>query len=338
MPRKATPWFRQRRGSTGRWYVTINGKQIPLPVTDPSDEAGAWDAFRALVSKAVKEGAAGRPEPVAELVKPYLDAVAHKINPRTRQTYESYLRHFVARFGNSASGQIDPGIVEKSATEQGWSDSNRANYLWAVQAFLRWCGRKDFALSRPAKESRGAEAVVTEADQADILREARGDFHDYCRFLWTTGARPMEAARLTAESVDWTTGTATLKQHKTKKKGKARILYLNSEALAILRRQAERHKGTGPLFRGQGGRQLSLQAVVTRFLRVSEKIGRPVSAYMYRHSWATRALAAGISDAHVAALLGHTSTRMLHAHYSHLTANARLLRETAERLVGQKAA
>jgi integrase len=76
----------------------------------------------------------------------------------------------------------------------------------------------------------------------------------------------------------------------------------------------------------------SRQAIVTRFLRVSAKVGRTVTAYPYRHTWATRALAAGIPDTHVAALLGHASTAMVHKHYSHVDANARLLRELVDKL------
>jgi integrase len=316
--------------------VNFNGKQTPLPITDPKDQAGAWDAFRALVTQAVTDAtkaAAARPEPVAELVAAYLDAIAHRISPQTWKGYAAYLRHFVARFGNSAAGQIEPATVEKSAAAENWSASNRANYLWAVQAFLRWCGRRDLKLARPAKDSRGAEAIVSPDLHARVLRETTGDFHQYVRFLWCVGCRPMEAARLTVEGVDWATGTATLKQHKMKHKGKKRILYLSTEALSILREQADRHK-EGPLFRGLGGRPFSLQAVVSRFCRLSEKLEVSVCAYNYRHTFGTRALAAGLPDTHVAALMGHTSTRMLHQHYSHITADARLLREAAERLAG----
>lgn len=333
MARKPAPWYRT---AAKRWYVTIRSKKVALPVTDPNDQAGAWDAFRALVKQTVAEQAAtsdARLEPVAELVKPYLDSIAHKIAPRTRQGYESYLRTFLHHWGKSAAGAIDPGAVEKGALQMEWSDSNRHNYLWAVQAFLRWCGFRDFKLARPGKDSRGAEAVISPELHARILRETTGDFHQLIRFLWATGCRPMEGARLTAEVVDWATGTVTLKQHKTRHKGKRRILYLSSEAVTILREQAERHQA-GALFRGLGGRPFSLQAIVSRFLRLSDKLGVSVCSYSYRHTFGTRALAAGLPDTHVAALMGHTSTRMIHQHYSHINADARLLREAAERLAG----
>ena len=50
-------------------------------------------------------------------------------------------------------------------------------------------------------------------------------------------------------------------------------------------------------------------------------------AYGYRHSFATTALANGVPDAQVAALLGHASTTILHQHYSHLTSQAQALRD-----------
>lgn len=330
MPRKAAPWY---RNTAGRWYVHINGKQTPLPVTDPNDQAGAWDAFRSLVNKAL-QSQASRPEPIAALVPEYLESIEHRTNRKTRTGYGCYLRRFVALFGNRAVCELDPETVEKRAKEEDWSDTNRANYLWTCQALVRWAGRKDFTLRRPSKESRGADALIDESTHRLVLRETTGDFHELCRLLWATGCRPMEAARLLATDVDWASGTVTLKHHKMKHKGRKRILYLSGEAIGILKGQSDRYDGKGNLFRGIAGKPFTVHAICCRMIRVSEKIGRPVTAYGYRHSYATRALAAGIPDAHVAALMGHTSTAMVHRHYSHIGANARLLREISEKLAG----
>lgn len=311
--------------------MQLNGRQTPLPVTDPKDEVAAFAAFQRLL--AASTTSTTRPEPIADLTAEYLDAIGHRISLTTRRGYEILLRRLSARLGNRAAGEIEPCIVEKVAANENWSDSHRANFLFAAQAFLRWCGRKDLKLARPAKESRGAEAVISPELHARILRECTGDFHQFVKVLWLTGARPMEVAGLTVEGIDQASGTATLKKHKTKHKGKKRILYLSSESLEIVAEQTERYR-SGHLFRGYGGRPFSRMAIVCRFLRVSAKIGKDVTAYQYRHSWASRALAAGIPDTHVAALMGHTSTNMLHRHYSHITANARLLREVAERAAG----
>lgn len=331
MPRKAHPWFRT---TAGRWYVTINGIKTPLPVTDKTDEAGAWDAFKTLLDKALSEKQAARKETVASLIPAYLESLPDKDEPPNAKSirgYASCLRRFSALFGERCIGDIDAKSVGKRAAEEGWSDSHRANYLWVVQAFMRWAGIKEFSIRRPAKESRGAEAVISEEVYHKILRETTGDFHQLMRLLWVVGSRPMESGSLTAEMIDWTSGTVTLKKHKTQRHAVKRILYLNTPALAILREQADRYK-EGPLFRGLHGQALSLQSVMTRMIRLSARIGHHVTAGMFRHTFATRALAAGVPDVHVAALLGHTSTRMIHKHYGHIHANARLLRETAEKI------
>jgi len=66
-----------------------------------------------------------------------------------------------------------------------------------------------------------------------------------------------------------------------------------------------------------------------------EKSGLPHAiAYGMRHSYATEALASGIPDTTVAALLGHTGTAILHKHYSHLTSRADVLRQAAAKVRG----
>ena len=65
---------------------------------------------------------------------------------------------------------------------------------------------------------------------------------------------------------------------------------------------------------------------------LKERTGVRAMAYGYRHTFATEALASGVSDAQVAALLGHSSTATLHKHYSHLTSQATAMREALSRV------
>jgi integrase len=53
--------------------------------------------------------------------------------------------------------------------------------------------------------------------------------------------------------------------------------------------------------------------------------------YGYRHTFATDALANGVSDAHIAELLGH-SVAMLGRHYSHLVARTGVLKAALGRV------
>jgi integrase len=152
--------------------------------------------------------------------------------------------------------------------------------------------------------------------------------------LWNTGARPKEICCLTAEQVRMATeGVIPLTDHKTAHKGKARFIVLTGEAWGVARRRSQ--GGTGLLFPSETGGRLTAQAIGHRLKKLCRRAGvGHVIAYGFRHTFATDALTAGVPDATVAALLGHTSTAMLHRHYSHLTSRTTVLREAVVRVRG----
>lgn len=324
--RQPTPWYRKSRGE---WFVTLEGKQVPLGVKDPRARAAAYAALEAYFQGEDAGPNAG--QLIADLVPAYLDSVSHRVEPQTVVKYRGDLAWLLAQFPTAPVDVLVPVEIEKAAARESWSDSHRANVLYTVQSFVRWAGRHSFKLVRPPKDSRGSESVIPPEVYERILRETTGDFHQLCRALWFTGTRPSEMFTLTVEAVDWANSSATLKRHKTKKKGKTRVVHFSPEAMKVLTEQRDRY-GSGALFRGVRGERLTIRAVVGRFLRLSEKVGHPVTSYCFRHSYATRALSAGLPDTHVAALLGHTSTTMLHKNYSHIGENAKVLREAAARL------
>jgi len=89
---------------------------------------------------------------------------------------------------------------------------------------------------------------------------------------------------------------------------------------------------TGPLLRNSWGNPWDKDAIGHAMRRASKKAKVKGIAYGYRHGFATDALAKGIPDATVAALLGHSSTAMLHKHYSHLTSRTAVLKEAVDRI------
>ena len=88
------------------------------------------------------------------------------------------------------------------------------------------------------------------------------------------------------------------------------------------------------MLRNRNGVGWTRNAICLAFRRTSKRAGVRATAYGYRHAFATEALAAGVPDAHVAALLGHTSTAMLHRHYSHLTHQAQAMRAALAKVRG----
>jgi integrase len=344
MPRKAKPWY---RASRAQWYGYLEGKQVPLGISDPGDEAAALAVLRQLLSKA-RETSESAP-PWADRVAAFVAAKeARDLAPKTVADYRRHLAFWLAHFGTHSASDLfspararrpnaDPSDLlseptEASANVATWGENTRRNYLAAVETFLRWCGYR-VILEKPGRESAGAGMVISEAVYNQSLGAATGDLRPLLVFLWNTGCRPSEASSLTAADVDWDSGTVTKRKHKTRRgsKGKPRVIYLSPAALDVLSAQREKYP-TGLLFPNRKGTLWRDKALTQAVWRVAQKIGHRVTAYGCRHSYATRALEKGLPDTHVAALLGHGSTRMIHKHYSHLSENARLLKDAAAKV------
>lgn len=327
MPRKAHPWY---RASRKMWYVNVGGRQVPLNITDPKDEAAAWAAFQELLRREAGKSS-DPPGTAAELVAAYLADAETRVKTHTLKVYRWYLGEFLARHGTIRLQDLTARRVEDDAKRTTWTDTTRCNYLATVETCLRW-GQVKVSFQKPSKASAGAASVISEETYRRMLMHCRGDWAACVRFLWETGARPSEAAAVTAEAVDWEQRVARLREHKTAHRTQRdRLIYLNPAAFEVCQWQRERHKA-GLLFRSWNGGPFSRQAFVMKFTRLSGYVGRKVTAYSLRHSFASRALAAGESDAIVAALLGHANTAMIHRHYSHLSEFGRALRDAAERI------
>jgi len=331
MARRSRPWFRINRG----WFVTIRGKQHNLNVADPQDEAAAFAAFRQLMATMRGEGGTAPADPTcAEAVAAFLATSANRLAESTVKGYRAYLTRFVARFGTVRLSKLTTTMVEDDARSRPtWGDDTRRNYLQVVEVLTRHAGRP-LRMEKPPRGSAGAGAVIPEPTYHMAVGAARGDLRALLVCLWNTGCRPSELRTLTVELVDWSACTATLTRHKTRRAGKAtRLLIFPAPALEVLQQQRDRYR-TGFLFRQRTGKPYTCVGLTKAVWRLSKRIGRPLTAYGFRHTFATDALEEGLPDTHVAALLGHGSTRMVHAHYSHLSENARLLKEQAARVRG----
>jgi integrase len=331
MARPPRPWYRVNRG----WFVTVKKKQVPLGITDPEAEAEAFAAFRRLMRTIGKGGGEVAWPTVREAVDAFLKSATERgLSSATVKGYASYLGRFVARFGTLQIGDVRKEMVEADARSRPtWGDDTRRNYLQAVEVLFKHAGRP-VAFDKPPRGSAGAGAVIAEATYHMAVGCARRDLRALLVCLWNTGCRPSELRTLTVELVDWPSGTATLTRHKTRRSGKAsRLIVFPPPAMEVLNAQREKHKA-GYLFRNSADRPYTCNGLTQEVWRIAGRIGRPITSYGCRHTFATDALAAGVPDTHVAALLGHGSTRMVHAHYSHLGENARLLKDAAAKVRG----
>lgn len=350
--RTSGPWYRTARKM---WFANSEGRQVPLGVTDPGDRAGADAAYQALLAIA---GAAAKlsagdtpslasPAPPAPRVRTVADAIAGylascerraaagKITDKTIADYRRALDVLLAEYGENPIASLTGEDLELWAARPSWSASTQNAYLGTVQQLFRWAGLA-VRIHRPPKESRGADTCLTDEQFAEVLacldqaKRFGADLGPLLQALRETGARPQELAQLRAEEIDWANSCVRRREHKSKRHGAERVIYFNSNAVAILKRQVAKH-GSGFLFRTRAGNPYSANVIQLQCRVVAKRVGFRVIAYGQRHAFATRALENGVSDVEVAGLLGHRGTAMLHAHYSHVASNGNRMREAAEK-------
>lgn len=330
MARPAQPWFYAAKNT---WYVWDGDRKVSLGVRGEDNKAEAMKAWHRLMANGKPPAEADVPS-VEEIVSAFLVDANDRLKPDTVRGYGFLLRPFARQHGKIKADRLTAALAETYARQAEWTNSTRHDFLSVVAIVFRWAERKGLLasnpirhLTKPPMESRGDKAIITDADHAKLLNAAPGYFKPFLRLLYLTGARPGEVAAITAENFDATNAVVRLKEHKTARHGRARIIVLPPEAVTLL----EGLKGknpTGHLVRNRLGRPYTKDAVVRMMASLRRKTGvKGATAYGYRHSFATDALANGVPDAQVSALLGHSGTTMLHRHYSHLTARTQALKD-----------
>ena len=349
-------WFRT---NDGWWYATLreDGRRAQIRlVKAPDDRHGKKLAEDQLLQELAarnysQQQAADEPlSPSWLTVRHVIDGfLAHsreEHKPGTYGWYKTVLSSFKDALGKLRVARLRRKAVRAWLKSTGYNPTSQNKALGAVQAALNWAVEEEHVprnpiarMKKPTPHTR--DRTLTPDEKNLILTSIRDEaFRGYVRALMLTGCRPGEVARVTAADVNLDAGVWVLKEHKTAKKtGKPRVVYLCPEA-AELTRELVAANPTGPLFRSAKGRPWTRNAVRIRFRRLREKHPglKGVVAYTCRSSFATDALEAGVPEASVATLLGHTNTDVLHKHYARLSHRVTHLREAAEKATRPRAA
>jgi integrase len=322
------------------WYVWDGDSKVSLGVRGEENKTEAMEAWHRIMAngKAVPEARADSPT-VAEVIDAFLADAKERVSRGTLRNYTAFLTPFKERHGKAKADRLTPPQAETYSRKPTWNGTHRGDFLTTLASAFRLAEQTGLLASnplrhlrKPCRSVRTALPLISADEHARLLKAATPAFRPFLEVLHMTGARPSEVATITAENFDAEAAVVRLSEHKTAHKGKERILFLLPKAVAILRKQAKRY-GSGYLFRNRHGTKFTKNAIglVMRRLRKRAGIGH-ATAYAYRHSFATDALSNGVPDAQVAELLGHSGTAMLHKHYAHLGAKARVLREALGRV------
>lgn len=335
MGQDAYPWYRHGKRA---WYVWHEAKQVRLHA-DKEEAFRLWHALLAGERSLVGVGAGG--PTVGELAARYLADLKRRVRPVTFKTKGWAADQLVREHGHEPALGFDAQAYLNGHPE--WGRSTRwfvAGILKAIYAL----GLRDGLLSVnplrdwavPGPQSKG-EVRASSEDILRFIQESPGGYREALAFLYLTGCRPGEMARLEASHVNLAAGCVVYRQHKTDRVSRPRVIHLTPSALVIVQTQILLYP-TGHLFRNQFGDSIDLTTFGRYVWRFRERygLGSGFTLYSMRHAFATDALASGVPDAVVSALLGHTSTAMLHKHYNHLSGRTQVLKEALGKVRGEK--
>jgi integrase len=219
-----------------------------------------------------------------------------------------------------------------------WSPSTARGAITALKVCLAWCARKGeiaanpiAAMKRPRMARR--ERILTADERARFRAAAGPRFGDYLDAVTWTGGRPGDVRTLEAAHVNWREQVARLPGKTTGATGELIELRLVAPMVALCRRLAAEFPD-GPLFRNDRGEPWTRNAVRCQMRRLRQRLEvEGVTAYTYRHSFATDALERGVPVADVSALMNHRDIRTT-MNYAHLHKKRSHLKAQAERALG----
>jgi integrase len=295
----------------------------------------------------------------------YLRHVAANLRPATLRFRTKFLRAFTDAFGEVAVGSLtrpalntwidqmrQPRINPDTGKRMRWNDTSVAAAIGVILTAFRWAVGEGLitrvpivGLKKPKAKSRGREALIGRtpeeraANHQRILASATKYFRPFIVVLEATGCRPGELAHATAADFDPALGAIVYHadsnrleheyRHKTAGHNKDRLIFLVGEALEIVKELARKHP-SGPLFRTRRNTGWSGEEIVNRFEAIRKAVGIPrLTAYSYRHTYATAWLEQGKSVDVLSGLLGNTPA-VIRMHYSHLLGDTANLRRQAE--------
>jgi integrase len=240
-----------------------------------------------------------------------------------------------------------------------WSETTVGIVAKMLRTVFNWACHEGLIGTNPLLKlkagrarSRGRESLTgrtpeeRKANHERILKAAPKAFRSFIICLEATGARPGELANATADAFDRQLGAIVYHadltrkdgefRHKTAGRDKDRIIFLSGEALKIVGELAAKYP-TGYLFRpsrkpnrGKGKGKWVHHTICAYFNLIRAKVGLPhLTAYSYRHTFATAWLERGGSVDILAGLLGNTP-QIIRQHYSHLLGDTANLRRQLE--------
>jgi len=323
----------------GQWHyrVFIGGVEVEAKTTGLAANASNLKAAKKIHDQRRQQLIDERRTPTPRSV-PFVTAAAdfirwcqtteYRAKPSTARRIKTSLASAVIHFGSAAVDTITPGDIEAYKTfrigEHGVRDITLRHDLHALSLFFKFAKKSQWAKENPVNEVKKPSDVdairihvLTEDEESAYFERAsqNRNLYDVHRLIILQGCRPEEILSLQQQNVDLNAGTLTIAGGKSR--AARRTLALCGESIDILAERLKRPgKWVSPSRKKPGGHITKLN---NSHDEVCRDAGVSFVPYDLRHTFATRLAQSGCDLASLAAILGHSSLRMV-MKYVHPTA------------------
>jgi integrase len=326
--------FKSQNGYGIRWPE--NGKRPQQTGFKTKTEARTW--FSQNVASRLHHGGPSAQITFDQFCSLFLERHGATVSPRTRQTLHERLAPARKRFGAWKLSELENAGADIARWRASLPEGSRYRLTLALRQALAAAVRWRYVTRNPAldagrnPEPRREELHPFSATEVDLLaRELGTVYGPLVIFAAETGLRTNEWVALERRDIDRTEGIVTVQRRFAdgvltpypKTVGSRRIVPLTARALQAVESIPPR-LDTPILFPAAKGAHIGLDTWRTRewypALEAAEIMQR--GPYCLRHTFATEALAAGVSIFELSRLMG-TSVKVIDATYGHLATDSR---------------
>jgi len=340
------PFFRAQRNQWEVEYERGKRRRLCSGPKNSQTEAEAWREYHRLMASLGLETEI-KPHLTVELACDlFLTHAEKSVSHGAYEQYRIKLQDFADHYGSLKLDRIRPRHVNEWVAKHEWSQSTVRGAITSLKTCFAWLVREGHLPTDPLKHVKrpkmGRRTRTVTRDERHVIGKAVSpEFRDYLNALAWSGARPGEITRLEAGHVDFETGIARLPGKTTRKTGEMITLVMVPQFADLCRALAEKNP-SGPIFRNTKGKPWTTNAVKCAMRRLRDEMKEQgvnldgVTAYAFRHSFATDALEKGVPLADVAALMNHRDIRTT-MNYNHIEERTDHLRRQAGRAISDDA-
>jgi integrase len=262
-----------------------------------------------------------------EHVEKFLAWSKQQHRPKTRELHGTNCDTLLRFFRGHWLDEINSGMVEDFKLARAGEERRNAKdgsiispatvnrALTTLKKLFHHAEKCGFGLSNPTRgveflnEGPGRMRVVSFPEELAYFAKTSQPVKDIAQIILDTGLRPEEVFRIRIENIDFVDRTIFNPFGKTK--AARRKVTMTAEVVELLKRRSKNAKSPF-VFPAKGNPDRPIGSVRKAHDAAVEKAGIKEHFRLYdlRHTFATRAVAAGVDLPTLSAILGHTSIQM----------------------------